>query len=157
MSNKLTQAILHRLAIYQPTTGLFTRLDGSYFHQYVSHGYALISLGKYKYQRVHRLAFLFMEGSFPANIVDHIDGNRLNNKWENLRHATSSQNMQNQRRARKNNTTGFLGVSKYNACKFEARITIEGMTVNIGVFDTAEEAHEIYLKVKRELHPFGEV
>ena len=158
MKKELTQAILHQLVLYHPTTGEFSQTDGSYFHTNVVRGYVRISLGEYGQHAAHRLSYLFMEGKWPENDVDHVDGNKSNNAWCNLRHATRSQNMQNKRAAHKSNATGLLGVREYNTTgKFEARIAFEHSQIHLGVFDTAEEAHEAYVKVKRELHPFGEL
>ncbi len=144
--------------LYHPTTGVFTKTNGSYVRQDFRNGYARVRVPGYGHLKVHRLAFLFMEGTWPENQVDHIDGNKANNVWANLRLATNAQNHQNRLRANKNNSTGLLGVRKYNnSGKFFAEITIERTTINLGIFDTAEEAHEAYIKVKRELHPFGEL
>ena len=157
MKNKeLTQSILHQLVLYHPTTGLFTKPDGSYLKLYISNGYYRVSLGGYGQHRVHRLAFLFMEGKWPTDMIDHVDVNKLNNTWLNLRHATCSQNAQNQRSTRDSSKTRLLGV-RANGKKFQARITFESVVTLIGTFATVEEAHEAYVKVKRELHLFGEL
>jgi hypothetical protein len=155
----LSQSALHRLVLYHPTTGEFTRTDGSYLHQSMRHGYVIVyTPGKGQFS-AHRLAFLFMEGSWPEHAVDHIDGIKSNNRWSNLRRATKQQNEQNIKKPYKNNSTGVLGVSFWgsNPNKFEARISFNGVKVHIGVFDSKEAAHEAYVKVKRELHPFGEL
>tara|TARA_R110000796_G_C14405954_1_gene418137 strand:+ start:280 stop:753 length:474 start_codon:yes stop_codon:yes gene_type:complete len=59
--------------------------------------------------KAHRLASLYMEGGFPKEVVDHIDGNRTNNKWENLRACSQSNNTLNSR-VMSNNTSGHKGV-----------------------------------------------
>jgi hypothetical protein len=91
----------------------------------------------------HRLIFFYHYGFFPET-VDHIDGNPLNNRIENLRVATYSENSRNQKK-RKNNTTGYKGVSfnkKYK--KYTASICLDGKVKALGSFNTPEEAYEIY-------------
>ena len=74
--------------------------------------------------------------------VDHIDGNGLNNRWNNLRHATPKQS--NANAFRPQNATGFIGVSETPAGRWQARARKEGKRYHIGVFDTAEEAARAY-------------
>lgn len=72
-------------------------------------GYLSINIDKQHY-KAHRLAFLYMDGVFPPDEVDHIDNIRHHNKWENLRYSTKSENMRNKLVAR-HNTSGVTGVS----------------------------------------------
>lgn len=84
--------------------------------------------------------------------VDHINGNRLDNRRCNLRLATHEQNMHNARR-RKDNSSGFKGVSwKVRDRKWYAAIEISGKRIHLGVFDTAEEAHVAYCGAADRLH-----
>lgn len=101
--------------------------------------------------KAHRLAFLYVNGDWPVNKVDHRDGDPTNNAWENLRDVTQAINSQNFKRARINNKTGFLGVSPANN-GFKAQITLRGRQKNLGIYKTPEEAHEVYLEMKRKLH-----
>jgi hypothetical protein len=88
------------------------------------------------------------KGEFP----DHIDGNGFNNQRSNIRRATKSQNMQN-RGAQKNNTSGYKGVYFYESKnKYTATIGLNGKTIHLGYFRTAELAHEAYSKKANELH-----
>jgi hypothetical protein len=76
--------------------------------------------------------------------IDHIDGNRLNNRKSNLRFATSSQNKIN-RGPRKDNTSGFKGVSlnkKLN--KYGVRLMIDGKYKHLGLFNNKIEAAKVY-------------
>ena len=102
----------------------------------------------------HRLAFLYMTGRFPKVDVDHEDTIKHHNWWSNLREATRSQNMQNQRKSQLNNKLGLLGVHSQNG-KFIAQIGINGKQTYIGNFNTPEEAHIAYLNAKRELHEYN--
>lgn len=80
----------------------------------------------------------------PNQEIDHIDGNRLNNQKSNLRFATSSQNKIN-RGARKDNKSGFKGVSWHNQRKkWTARIMASGKYLSLGLFLNKEEAAKAY-------------
>jgi hypothetical protein len=103
----------------------------------------------------HRLAWLLSYGSFPAGVIDHIDGNPANNAIANIRDVTQAVNMENQRQAPvSNKSTGFLGVSvhKYG---YMAKIQVKRKQIYLGLFETAEIAHEAYKTAKRELHKGG--
>lgn len=104
-----------------------------------ANGYLLVSLFKKRYM-AHRLAFLIMEGAWPPEDVDHVNGRKDDNRWANLRHASRSENNQNMRR-RKDNTSGHRGVSWFkNRNKWEAKIAIRGKQVRLGYFDRFEDA-----------------
>lgn len=101
----------------------------------------------------HRIAWALTYGSWPTKNIDHIDGNPTNNKLANLREVSQQQNIQNQRRALPNNTSGLLGVGWHNqAGKWRARITVGQKSHHLGLFDTPDTAHEAYLEAKRKLH-----
>ena len=96
---------------------------------------------------------MWNHGYLPES-VDHIDRDRSNNKIENLRAATSTQNQGN-RSLNKTNTSGFRGVGwhkKYN--KWVARISINGKLKNIGQFNCIEDAKAAYRK--EAIAHFGE-
>lgn len=93
-----------------------------------------------------------MTGAPPPAEIDHINGATGDNRWANLRSATSSLNSQNCRHARSDNRTGLLGAMP-NKKGFMARITIGGAKHYLGTFPSAQQAHETYLKAKRQLHP----
>jgi hypothetical protein len=114
------------------------------------YGYRISRVDMTKFY-VHRLIWVFHNGSVNNLDVDHLDGNRDNNRIENLRLATRQLNNQNIRSARKNNALGVLGVSK-DKDRFRAQISFERKVRCIGVFDTVEEAHQAYLEAKRKIH-----
>jgi hypothetical protein len=92
----------------------------------------------------------------PGKFVDHRNLNKLDNRRQNLRIATRSQNGMN-RRAMSNNELGIKGVSRDKNKKgktplFVARITVEGKTRRLGYFRTTEEAAAAYAAAARELH-----
>lgn len=155
----LTADRLRDVINYDPITGVFTwraRVSSTIYAgdpagSLSSRGYLRITVDKIEY-RANRLAWLYMHGSWPEFEVDHIDGDRANNRIVNLRDATRAINSQNQRRAQSHNKCGVLGVSaKRN--RWEARITYGGIKRYIGTFETQELAHEAYLEAKRRFHP----
>ena len=89
-----------------------------------------------KYLSAHRAAFAVMTGSVPSGDIDHIDGNRLNNRWGNLRVVTRSENCSN-RAMHKNNTSGEVGVS-FDSKSRKWRAKIRGSV--IGLFDDFSDA-----------------
>lgn len=158
----MTQDELKSILDYDPDTGIFTRLKsgggvraGSIAGCRNVYGYTLISVGN-KRMLAHRLAFLWMTGAFPPADVDHIDGDRENNVWENLREATRSENMQNIARPKASATSGILGVTfDRSKGKWVAQIRHGGKNKLIGRFETAERAGQAYMEAKRALHPFS--
>lgn len=108
---------------------------------------------KGKKHSAHRLAWLLHYGKWPERVIDHIDGDPFNNAIVNLRDVSGSLNQQNQRRAQFGSQTGLLGVSPHkNSGKFKAQIQVLGKQKYLGLFLTPQEAHEVYLAAKRELH-----
>lgn len=101
-----------------------------------------------KNYRSHRIIYLWMVGEWPIE-VDHINGNKEDNRWVNLNHATHAENMKNFPR-RNDNTSGFTGVSK-KGNKFRARINDKGMTLLLGNFSTKIEAQEAIQAKRKEL------
>jgi hypothetical protein len=94
---------------------------------------------------MHREIYIISVGTIPNNfVIDHINQNKLDNRLVNLRLATKSQNAINSGKF-KTNSSGFKGVSKYKQTnKFRARLTANGTELFLGIFKTAEEAHEAY-------------
>lgn len=103
--------------------------------------------------RVHRIIYEMFKGSIPAKIqIDHKDGDGTNNRIENLRLATNSENGKN-RKIHRNNTSGLKGVFWYkNRSKWRSTIQVDGKRVHLGYFSTKEEAHNAYCIAARELH-----
>lgn len=146
---------------YDPETGVFTwkkrialcqRVGAVAGGIHKSTGYIRIRIGNREWL-AHRLAWLYMTGQDPPERIDHIDGNRTNNRWANLRASDSSLNLQNLKRATSRSTTGLLGVGPHGKNGFRATIKLNGKGHHIGSFPTAELAHEAYLAVKRKIHP----
>ena len=155
-----TAAELAAVLAYDPETGRFTWLRPPARARHVkagaeagclaSDGYRQIRISRRGYM-AHRLAFLLMTGAWPAGQVDHINGDRADNRWSNLRDVSASVNTQNQRRAQRGNRAGLLGVSLEGG-RYRARVRLNGTNQHMGLFDTPEEAHAAYLEAKRRLH-----
>lgn len=85
-------------------------------------------------------------------LVDHINGDGLDNRRANLREATNAQNMRNKGLYR-NNSSGFKGVSWQKECrKWQAGIRLDGTRRHLGLFLVAEDAAAAYDEAARELH-----
>lgn len=141
----LTQERLKELLHYDPETGLFTWLEAR--GKYVKAGhvaghtddYGYIRIGvEGRHQRAHRLAWLYMTGEWPALEIDHIDRDKTNNRWSNLREADRATNTYNVAK-KKHNTSGFSGVSRSGG-RWTANVRIRGRVVHLGCFDEKTEA-----------------
>ncbi len=100
----------------------------------------------------HRLAWLYVHGEWPDCEVDHVNGNRSDNRISNLRLATPTQNRMNGAR-RRDNATGFRGVHfEPRRKKYVAQLKIGTQRKYLGQFDTAEAAHAAYLEAAKEFY-----
>ena len=121
-------------------------------------GYYTIDLCKNKRRHVKKIHKLVIQ-SFLENIdskacVDHINGKREDNNIKNLRYATFEENNRN-RKIAKNNASSVKGVNfDKDKNKWRARITIDGIRIHLGYFDTIEEAKLSRIKKVHEV--FGE-
>lgn len=139
----LTRDRLAEVLTYDKDTGYFTRnygsggkAKGSVAGSTASHyGYVHICIDRKMY-KAHRLAFLWMTGDFPVGEVDHLDGDRANNSWGNLREVTRSENSRNCC-LRSDNNSGEVGVGYHKKRgQWRARIGHK----HIGWFRSKEEA-----------------
>jgi hypothetical protein len=115
-------------------------------------GYAFTAVrlanGKRSLLRMHRLIMNPPEGMQ----IDHIHGNKLDNRKSQLRFATNSQNNHNQG-VRANNTSGFKGVTWHTLQnKWNAKIRLNNKLVHLGSFTTAEAAHQAYCEAANRMH-----
>lgn len=118
-----------------------------------THGYRQVGWCAKDYKE-HHLVWAWHHGKWPADELDHMDCDHANNRIENLRESSSTMNKENLRAAQKNNlSTGVLGVYiPPGRTRPRARIKVGYKQINLGTFDTVEEAHQAYLAAKRVLH-----
>lgn len=135
---------------YDPHRGVVTRLSTGAECSLRKDGYRHIQISGKKYLE-HRLAWLLMTGDWPSSI-DHIDGNPANNKWDNLREATVSENQANSR-MRVDNSSGYKGVC-YNRRlrKWGASLSVGGDRIFLGLFGTPGDAHAAYWAAAQRHH-----
>lgn len=134
---------------YNPTTGDFTwkkltsrRVKiGDVAGYKTTHGYYSLTLWGKKYY-AHILAWFYVYGVWPVQLIDHEDTNKSNNRISNLRLASNSQNAQNLQ-PHKDSSLGLKGVRKLRK-RFNARICINGITNHLGTFDTPVGAAQAY-------------
>ena len=159
---RLTRARLRELLHYDPKTGDFRwrkrfrnevrtgDLAGCVHKQ---HGHRCIHIEQRMY-RQHRVAWFYMTGRWGRPTIDHRDGDVTNNRWNNLRRATWSQNNANRRRPQ-SNTSGYKGVYFCRSSgKWRASIRKNRRTIHLGVFPSPQAAHAAYVAAARKL--FGE-
>lgn len=147
---KLTLDRARELLDYNPLTGIFRwrvqqglarigEIVGT-----VQHGYRKTTIDREQI-KIHRVAWFMTHGIWPKGQIDHIDGDKLNNRISNLRDVSASVNMQNRYLISKRNSHLPMGVGPTENGRFSANI-------RIGVFDTIEEASAAFMKAKRLLH-----
>ena len=158
----LTQARLKELLRYDQETGIFTRLVRTASWVKVGDtagcqhncGYLKIGVSGKEYL-AHRLAWLYMTGRWPSEEIDHRNGMREDNRWLNLREATTSENAQNLA-VRSNNKSGLTGVIWYARYKkWQAQIQSRGQQTYLGRFEDKHAAYAAYLAAKAQLHTFN--
>jgi len=146
MKPELTQARLKELLHYDPETGVFVRrksrradLINTRAGATSSEGYCVIKIGTRAF-KAHRLAFLYMTGAPPPAEVDHINRDRADNRWVNLRAATARENGGN-KGPRRDNASGHRGVSWYKrGGKWRVQGKRNGRKKHLGYFSSLEEA-----------------
>ncbi|WP_082492943.1 HNH endonuclease signature motif containing protein [Acidovorax sp. Leaf160] len=101
------------------------------------------------------MAWLYVNGAWPDGQIDHINGNRADNRIANLRVCSNADNGQN-RGVNANNRSGSPGVSFHSkAQKWQAHIGIQGVRHALGFFASKEDAAAAYVEAKAQLHQFN--
>jgi HNH endonuclease/AP2 domain len=151
---RLTRARLRELLHYDEETGEFRwwKRVGDEVQLGERAGYVEITVDGRCYQ-AHQLAWRYVTGRWCRPMIDHRDGDAINNRWTNLRRATPSQNTANSRRPR-HNTSGYKGVSLTRSGRWQAIVCKNGRWIYLGTFATPEVAHAVYMAAARKL--FGE-
>lgn len=165
----LTQNELKQQLHYDPETGVFTRLVSNSpkavvgeMAGYISVNYKDPQANKYirinvfaKKYGAHRLAWLYMTGSFPKNHIDHINHDGTDNRWINLRDVTPNENFRNQRMPC-NNKSGLVGVRwDKNANSWKSTIDIRRTKTHLGYFKSIFDAAcaRKNAEIKHNFHP----
>lgn len=157
MSETITAEILREYLSYDPTTGQFSRIKktwrsvqlGDASGHICPRGYLYITVLGHKH-RAHRLAWLWYYGRWPVLSIDHINGDKMDNRIQNLREVTHSQNKANAVR-QANNTSGVKGVYRKRN-KWQAAITFKRRRKVLGVFDRIEDAASAYAAASAKIH-----
>lgn len=144
-----TQAQLHELFDYNPDTGCLLRKvsrrgkarAGMPAGNRMTDGYMRVYLFGNSVL-VHRLVWFYVHGEWPTNQVDHINGDRADNRLVNLRVVTHRQNTQN----RPEHRTGRLVGCRLKNNRWEARVLLAGTSQYLGMYATEQEAHQAYLR-----------
>lgn len=156
----LTAERLKEIVSYDPETGKFTRLHPVKGARVVAgnlrlDGYLSIYIDG-KARSAHRMAWLYVHGRMPAEQLDHINGDRTDNRIVNLREVSKGQNAQNIGKAYANNkSSGVLGVYRHVCGKWQAKIQVNGKSRSLGLFESIDAARVAYLAAKDEVHPFS--
>jgi hypothetical protein len=158
IKSNITIEHLRESLSYDPQTGVFIwrkhnwrpDLVGKVAGSVHSAGYISIAIHNIK-RLAHRLAWFYVTGEMPINHIDHINGDKTDNRFSNLRQVTRFGNLQNIRTATKANKIGLLGVSAHQG-KWRTQIMANGQRIRVSGFNTPEEAHQKYLELKRKYH-----
>jgi hypothetical protein len=118
------------------------------------HGYVKIGING-KIYSAHKIVWAMATGEWPNHLIDHINGNKSDNRMENLRKADVVKNAYNQK-IPKNNKSGYKGVyfdsTRVSPKKWKASCSISGKRFTLGHFMTPEEAHNALIKFREEHH-----
>jgi hypothetical protein len=143
----LNQDKLKSILTYDPDTGIFTR-DSIPIGLGVKVARCIrIQICGEKYA-AHRLAWLYMTGAWPTDMIDHINGNARDNRWCNLREATAQENLRNQG-LRPCNKLGLKGVSLHKHGKYRAAIKVNKKQISLGYYKCPAAAHFAYVVAAR--------
>jgi hypothetical protein len=157
---QLSQQELKENLTYNPATGEFRRLKptkrvkvGEIVGNLNNQGYSVVYVG-WKPFLAHRLAWLYVYGEMPSMFLDHINGDRSDNRIANLRPADKKQNLWNVKR-HSDNKSGYKGVHFHSQTgKWRAQGMANGKRHHLGLYETPELAHSAYCDFAR--NAFGE-
>lgn len=163
----ITQERLKQLVSYDAESGLFVWLPRPESKKWTTRHAGKIAGTKDKLGRIclcifnkkhfaHRLAWLYMTGSFPIDQTDHRDGDPSNNRFANLREATQTQNQHNTKthggRKRKYGTLkgAYFSTDLRKTKSWYSQIQVDGKRICLGTFSTEAEAHAAYVVAAKQ-------
>lgn len=147
---KLSAEQLREIVHYDPVIGrMIWQTSRRIVGTITKKGYRATKIGGL-YFLVHRLVWLYTHGRWPADQIDHINGDPADNRICNLREATNGQNSANRRALRGRALKGIWFDARRN--HWRATVCRSGRLIHIGVFASAEEAHSAYVIRAREVH-----
>jgi hypothetical protein len=156
ISHERLKELLH----YDPETGVFTRkvkmgaeVSGTVLSSIDNYGYLQVRLD-YRLYRAHRLAWIYVRGTWPKGRIDHENTNKTDNRFLNFRDSTAGQNGMNRSKNR-NNTSGHKGVVRRetkSGDRFIAQIMVDRRNIYLGMFLTIDEAIAAYAQASVEYH-----
>lgn len=155
----MTQDELKANVTYDPETGIFRWVQSKPGRRDTvgavlgPRGYVQVCISGKRYY-AHRLAWLYVHGVWPENLVDHVNQNTADNRIANLREATIKENLQN-RGKNANNTSGHLGVSWRKDCgRWVATLMVGRKSYHLGHFEHLEDAVSARKAAEQLHHPF---
>jgi len=114
----------------------------------MTHGYRALNFDGVSFLE-HRAAVAWMTGSWPSDEVDHLNLDRSDNRWSNLRVATRNENTRN---GPKRSGWKFKGITPHPGGRWKAQIMLDRRQHYLGIFATQEEAHAAYVNAAANLH-----
>ena len=160
----ITQERLKSLLAYDPDTGHLSNLvrrntraaPGAHAGSLTTDGYIAIAIEGKKYQ-AHRLIWLYMTGAWPDEEIDHINRNRADNKWCNLRQASRLENSWNTNGHSKSKS-GLKGVAYVaRSGRWQVQMRVRGQTHYIGIYDSVETAAAARADAERRLYASSDI
>jgi hypothetical protein len=155
----ITQQELHDVLEYNKDTGNFVwkvtvnynSIKGSIAGTSDNLGYIAIKI-KGKRYLAHRLVWIYVYGTLPNSVLDHVNGIPYDNRLDNLRLATASENCRNCK-TRIDNTTGIKNVGWSKAYeKYVVRVKINNKSKHIGYFENIEDANKAAIEAREKYH-----
>lgn len=155
----MAPAEVKSLIKYDPETGVLSwavRRGSAHAGKVIStisnDGYIVVGINRRRYQ-AHRVAWVVHYGEWPDGDIDHINGDRADNRISNLRLCDDSQNQFNVSKKTGVFTSSYKGVGFHSRSKkWRARIRVRNKRIELGYFDTQEEAYAAYCEASKIYH-----